>query len=679
MIEDSPDSDPNWELCGTGATHSTPHGCIGVRVGNWGACLAHLSPSQRREYFDGLGHGSNIDHRGTTFTAELMNELLDALQNDTTGDIHARSADFKFAIFIEEIDFKAAHFNCAYFDETTFAGTAIFNDSKFQQHASFEGATFRGDALFDSVTFYGHGAFNDVAFEGEAIFRFADFNQNAAFYRATFSRKTSFSCAKFQGDATFVNAAFNGTADFIETEIHGEANFTQSRFDLAKFQRAKLGASSFKRVTFTRGATFTEVRFQSTATFLESHFKRIAIFTETSFNGTAEFGRAVFDGDADFRRAQFSTTSRLGPISCKGTTDLSFAGFERPTTLQIEASRVKCIRTRWASTATLQLRGASLDLSDAVFEYPVLVTARPAPFTVRNDSHSPREPLLPHERLGVRLVSLTGVDAAHLVLNDVDLSDCQFGGAVHLDQLKVDGRCSFASNPSRWSRRFPWKQSRRNTLIEEHHWRVGATRNSEQAIALGWRRPPASTPSLKPAAVAALYRQLRKSLEDGKNEPDAADFYYGECEMRRHDPTRPWGERMLLRFYWALSGYGLRATRALAWLGVSMTATVAVMMLWGLPVDDPKPATTGRQVAVGQEISLVTDTPKPVNPTNALVNRISTDRFEKSLRTVINSVVFRSSGQNLTTAGTYAEMISRLSEPVLLGLAVLAIRSRVKR
>ncbi|MGW4781939.1 hypothetical protein ACWEPA_35475 [Streptomyces filamentosus] len=179
--------------------------------------------------------------------------------------------------------------------------------------------------------------------------------------------------------------------------------------------------------------------------------------------------------------------------------------------------------------------------------------------------------------------------------------------------------------------------------------------------------------------MAALYRQLRKSLEDGKNEPDAADFYYGECEMRRHDLTRPRGERLLLKLYWALSGYGLRATRALAWLGVSVAVTMAVMMLWGLPADDPKPATTGRQVAVGQEISLVTDTPKPVNPTNALVDRITTDRFEKSLRVVINSVVFRSSGQNLTTAGTYAEMISRLSEPVLLGLGVLAIRSRVKR
>ena len=33
----------------------------------------------------------------------------------------------------------------------------------------------------------------------------------------------------------------------------------------------------------------------------------------------------------------------------------------------------------------------------------------------------------------------------------------------------------------------------------------------------------------------------------------------------------------------------------------------------------------------------------------------------------------------LTTAGTYVEMASRLTEPVLLGLAALAVRGRVKR
>ncbi|SEQ97795.1 hypothetical protein [Streptomyces radiopugnans] len=129
--------------------------------------------------------------------------------------------------------------------------------------------------------------------------------------------------------------------------------------------------------------------------------------------------------------------------------------------------------------------------------------------------------------------------------------------------------------------------------------------------------------------------------------------------------------------YWALSGYGLRAARALAWLLGAMAATLMALMIWGLPADAPKPELTGRQS--GPHISLTADTPDPVNPTGPWHERVTTERFEKALRVVINSVAFRSSGQDLTTAGTYTEMASRLAEPVLLGLAVLAVRSRVKR
>jgi hypothetical protein len=52
---------------------------------------------------------------------------------------------------------------------------------------------------------------------------------------------------------------------------------------------------------------------------------------------------------------------------------------------------------------------------------------------------------------------------------------------------------------------------------------------------------------------------------------------------------------------------------------------------------------------------------------------------EKATCIAVNSVVFRSSGQKLTTAGTYIEMTSRLLEPILLALGVLAIRGRIKR
>ncbi|WP_030832556.1 hypothetical protein [Streptomyces sp. NRRL S-104] len=180
-----------------------------------------------------------------------------------------------------------------------------------------------------------------------------------------------------------------------------------------------------------------------------------------------------------------------------------------------------------------------------------------------------------------------------------------------------------------------------------------------------------------PIAAARGSPPVLRVFEDAKNEPDAADFYYGEMEMRRHDGDRPRSERALLTLYWAVSGYGLRASRALAWLFGAMAVTVLIMMLWGIPEDAPRAMRTGH--LTGQDISLPTANPTAVNPSGPLSSRLTAQRWEKSVRIVVNSVVFRSSGQNLTTTGTYVEMASRLTEAALLGLAVLAVRGRVKR
>ncbi|GAA2390236.1 hypothetical protein GCM10010420_12440 [Streptomyces glaucosporus] len=173
-----------------------------------------------------------------------------------------------------------------------------------------------------------------------------------------------------------------------------------------------------------------------------------------------------------------------------------------------------------------------------------------------------------------------------------------------------------------------------------------------------------------------MYRALRKALEDGKDEPGAANFYYGEIEMRRHDPGTPHAERALLSLYWAVSGYGLRASRALGWLAGAMLATVVLLMSFGIPQNSPGQEATGTVPPGGGRITFTIDKEDPRNPTG---DRFTGERFEKALGVTLNSVVFRSSGQDLTTAGTYIEMASRLAEPALLGLAVLAVRGRVKR
>ncbi|MFB7424715.1 pentapeptide repeat-containing protein [Streptomyces hydrogenans] len=695
---------PEWPHCGQGATSDNPVGCPGIRVKDYNACLAHLDESDLNAYLTSLIFDPSLDHRGTTFTASLWERVIRALRGQSNPQLIIQSANFEQATFNCEINlvgakfvndarFNKATFNHeARFTRATFQRFADFGQSKFMHAAKFSEASFHSVAEFAEAEFKDNTFFDKANFLGVSQFNEAHFHGLVRFIGSIFSGSTQFDSSKFDAPAYFNNTHFKKPVLFSLARFSEATNFRECTFtEEAYFQRstfakeAQFSATTFEKkvdfvqVEFNEGGFFNGSQFNGEALFIEATFGTVLEFSEAVLSDSARFDRVRVGVDASFFRTRFDGTPYVGPLICGQIVRLDGSVFQQPVTIEVSAPHVSCVRTRWASTATLRLRGTELDLSDAVFEYPVLVTAHPTPFWPLPSPSEPPSPVPQERRNDVRLVSVQGVDAALLVLNDIDLSLCRFAGAVHLDQLKVDGRCAFAASPSGWSRRFPWKWSRRNTLLEEHHWRVRAARNGERAIASGWAEPDSLDPDLKPAVVAALYRQLRKSLEDGKNEPDAADFYYGECEMRRHDLTRPRGERLLLRLYWALSGYGLRATRALVWLGVSVAVTMAVMMLWGLPADDPKPATTGRQVAVGQEISLVTDTPKPVNPTNAVVDRITTDRFEKSLRVVINSVVFRSSGQNLTTAGTYAEMISRLAEPVLLGLAVLAIRSRVKR
>ncbi|MFG2525880.1 pentapeptide repeat-containing protein [Streptomyces sp. NPDC048527] len=161
-----------------------------------------------------------------------------------------------------------------------------------------------------------------------------------------------------------------------------------------------------------------------------AQYSREAWFDGAQFSGEAEFGGAQFSRDAKFSGAQFAVASGLGPLVCAGVVDLSGAVFEAPVTLEIAARRVHCKRTRWESTATVRLRYAMADLGQAVLPAPVAVTAHPASFT-SSLGNTVDESSLAGYRDSVRVTSIQGVDAAHLVLTDTDLTDCLFSGAFH--------------------------------------------------------------------------------------------------------------------------------------------------------------------------------------------------------------------------------------------------------
>ncbi|MFG3026530.1 pentapeptide repeat-containing protein [Streptomyces sp. NPDC048254] len=554
-----------------------------------------------------------------------------------------------------------------------FLGIARFGEAHFSRDARFGEAHFSRDPRFGRTQFSDAAGFIEAHFSGNAQFVGAHFSGIAWFIEAHFSGNAQFGEAHFSGDARFEQVQFSGFAGFSGAQFSSNAEFGGAQFsDTAWFGRAQ----------FTGTARFERVQLSGDADFEEAQFSGEAWFGRAQFSGPAGFGGAQFSDTAWFNGARFEGVSVLGPLVCAEGVMLSRAVFVLPVTLEIAAREIVCERTRWESTATVRVRYASVDLSHAVLTAPVAVITHPTP---SNDYRTPvtedlltapsLQPSISHE---VRLVSVQGVDAAHLVLTDTDLTDCLFSGAFHLDQIRLEGRTTFANAPTGWHRHGiqPAHFTRRRVLAEEHHWRA-------HTAGLGSRRwrpgphptDPARTPD--PEDVAALYRHLRKAFEDGKNEPGAADFYYGECEMRRHDRVGTTkGERRLLWGYWLLSGYGLRASRAFSWLLAAMSVTILLLMGIGLPTHDPDPATTG--TLNGSRISLNTSIPDPALY-GGWPQRMTGARAEKATRVAVNSVVFRSSGQNPTTAGTYIQMASRLLEPTLLALGVLAIRGRIKR
>ncbi|MFD6822762.1 pentapeptide repeat-containing protein [Streptomyces sp. NPDC060085] len=689
---------PSWPHCAHGADPATdPVGCRGIHVPGHTACLAHLTDTHRAAYLAGLTPGDSIDHRGTTFSNALLTAVLDALRDPSTGNACLGDAGFGSAIFEGDAGFGSAIFEGdarfelaifegdAGFGSATFKRNAVFMSATFKGYAGFRSATFKRDAVFMSATFKRNAGFRSATFkrdavfgratfEGNALFRSATFEgSNAVFGAATFKRDAWFESATFKGNAGFESATFKRDAGFESATFEGNAGFGRATFEgNAGFESATFeGNAGFESATFKRDAGFASTTFKGNAGFASTTFKRDARFESTTFKGNAGFESTTFKRDARFESTTFVTADQFGPLLCAGRLVLTGAVFGSPVTLSIAARRVECRRTRWSSTAEIRLRYATVDFAHAVFEYPLTIAAEPDPF-VLNDGRPLAEDLFPSAYdPAVRVVSLRGVDAAHLVLADLDLWECLFTGTVHLDQLRLEGACTFNTAPRavHWRHWSPVRFTERRVLAEEHHWRA-----SLPGAVPGW--VPGTGRAAGPLQLAPVYRALRKAFEDGKHEPGAADFYYGEMEMRRHAGDIPRSERGLLTVYWALSGYGLRASRALAWLGSAMLVTVVLLMAFGLAHDTPKQTVTGTLPAGGGKVTFEIDKDDPQNPTG---NRFSGERFEKAVNVTLNSVVFRTSGQDLTTAGTYIEMTSRLTEPVLLGLAVLAIRNRVKR
>lgn len=199
------------------------------------------------------------------------------------------------------------------------------------------------------------------------------------------------------------------------------------------------------------------------------------------------------------------------------------------------------------------------------------------------------------------------------------------------------------------------------------------------------RRDKASRRGFVPAPeIAGIYRDLRKGMEDAKNEPGAADFYYGEMEMRRLAGRKPtgladtmqlpssWVERAVLYGYWIVSGYSSRTTRALIALALVIFSAALLYTTPGFATVTPPPAQIATIDPIGGQVTY-TSPPPPVGPTFGVA-------LDYAARESVS--LLEGSGTSLITTkwpGDLVNAIVRLAGPILLAFAIFALRSRTKR
>jgi hypothetical protein len=582
-------------------------------------CLAHLDPAELAAALRGLCPGSALDLRGTRLDAGLLGAVVAAV-TDAAGRPRFGAVDLRGAELAGDVDLV--------------------------------GAVFGGEARFDGARF-----------EGEASFAGARFDGAARFVEAEFERAARFGAASFSGRAWFGGARFAGGADFGRVVSRGDTRFNG-------------------------------VRFEGPACFGGARFEGRAWFGGARFEGAARFGGASCAGEARFAGASFRRAGRLGPLVAAAVT-LDRSTFARPVSVEVAAARLSCRQARFATGARLRLRFADLDLDGAAVAAPSSVAFAPEPFAapgagrpldeavaraaaVSQHPDSARsggraDPAVP------RLRSLRGVDAANLVVTDIDLSACRFAGALHLDRLRLEGRVRFATPPRRvWlGRGSPpvWRWSRRAVLADESAWRGRGDH------ARGWPVPPAGEPAIGPPAVAMLYRQLRGV---GPGTLDA-DLYYGECDMRRHAARPRSAERSLLSVYWLCCGYGRRVTRAVASLLAVLAALLALQVLIGLPdlPPGPRPALAGaRAAAVAAPAGLLHQSPLPAHVAGGLVARVASRwtrrRLAQAGRIELRAMLLRGTRQRLTGPGRFLEALARLLDPWLLAAVLHTLANRAR-
>lgn len=420
------------------------------------------------------------------------------------------------------------------------------------------------------------------------------------------------------------------------------------------------------KAKFAGGVDFSNCRFRGRAWFDGTVFPRETYFTYAQFDEDASFSGVVAK-DARFDLAVFSSSVRFGSdvrseVWFDRTTFKSWVSVSVRTGTRVRFDGANLSTVILGSFAGGEHRpipdpGAS---SDELSTSPPLVTFHGTNFTgtadvrTRGDVDISLAQVVLRNSLSLaswsgrmRLVSLRSAALeAPLVIGDgVDLGGCRLSHATGLERLRIA-----AADPM-------WRIYRGRQVVADE---LEAVRHVG-SVALPPVPRDVEGEGISPLKVTAktvelVYRQLRTALESTKAFSAAADFFYGEMEMRRLAARRISAERALLALYKLTCGYGVRASRALV-------TYVAVLLLTGL--------------ALRYRTSwFVADPPK----VTASPGLNLSDYWDCVAIAARNSVTFfGGSSEGWTAAGVALMFVVRLIGPAAFAFMLLALRSRVQR
>lgn len=549
---------------------------------------------------------------------------------------------FTGCTFGDNVSFSATDFTRSRFSRTLFGDECSFDHAHFGVKAEFQEAQFGDRARFSSATFgslrmahasFGTGAaFTRACFHGPARCHGVRFGARASFNEATFMAGCDFSGAEFGEKLQMPKVTFGATASF-----HGAVFGSRARLQGWELSN---GAIILRSARFLGDVTLHRAKVNAGQLDLD----------HATLNGAADLGEIQICGNFSAVGTSLNGPERIGPIFATQEIRLERSHVYAPCTIEVSARRINMEDARVFAPVRVVVGRGDLVLDRLDTTARLVLEGRPETEVGRSDLRVPP----------ARLVSARSTDLATAVVSGLDVRPLRLAGSVGIDSLQLESGASFESVP-------PGRRAPREAIAEEHFMRAAG------ASLAGWW--PVSTrcddgdyTALPAVELARLYRSLRKAREDNRDWAGAADFYYGEMEMRRldaHQNTRvtrqvpQWllalGNVILLELYRLLGGYGVRPSRPLALFLALLVAGAFIVSGAGL-------------VHHSLPVGFLPETGPTVDLGESFVFVIRSALLLPTSSTVVPS-----------PAAEWVQIAARILGPISIGLFALGVRARVQR